>query len=108
MGNAYAYDWIYGQIFLWQITLEVSGMTTRSETTQAACPLDRSVRRGFETGDIVRVQMETYHGKLAGTLAEVLGVNEIGWPRIKYNSRNVETLPPSFLVLICRARVRST
>lgn len=27
----------------WGITMEVSGMTTRSEATTAACPLDRKV-----------------------------------------------------------------
>ena len=54
----------------------------------------------FTAGDVVRVQAETYHGKPVGTLAEVLGVNEIGWPRIKYDSRNIETLPPSFLTLV--------
>jgi hypothetical protein len=54
----------------------------------------------FTTGDIVRVQMETYHGKPAGTLAEVLGINEIGWPRIKYDLRNIETVPASFLALV--------
>ena len=81
---------------------------TTTEATGGASDVERAVRCAFETGDIVRVRKETYHGKPAGTLAEVLGVNEIGWPRIKYNPRNVETLPPSFLVLICQAKVRST
>ena len=75
---------------------------SKDQKAAAEPPLDCLVRCAFETGDIVRVEKETYHGKPAGTLAEVLGVNEIGWPRIKYNSRNVETLPPSFIVLICR------
>ena len=70
-------------------------------------PFDCRVRCAFKTGDIVRVQKETYHGKPAGTLAEVLGINEIGRPRIMYNQRNIETLPPDFLALVCDARVRS-
>lgn len=68
---------------------------------------ERVVSCDFQTGDIVRVREETYHGKPVGMLAEVLGVNEIGWPRIMYNQRNIETLPPSFLVLICQAKLRS-
>lgn len=60
----------------------------------------------FGVGDIVRVKEETYHGKPVGMLAEVLGTNEIGWVRIMYNQRNIETLPPSFLVIVCKANAR--
>ena len=62
-----------------------------------AAPQPQQTSREFETGDIVRVKKETYHGKPVGTLAKVLGVNEIGWLRIKYDKHNVETLSPDFL-----------
>ena len=80
---------------------------SKDHKAAAEPPLDCVVRCAFKAGDIVRVQKKTYHGKPADTLAEVLGINDIGWPRIKYSLHNVETLPPGFLVLICDARVRS-
>ena len=78
-----------------------------STSSSSGAPVEAVVSCIFGIGDIVRIKKETFHGKRRGGLAEVLGHNDVGWPRIKYDPANVETLPPEYLELICLAKMRS-
>lgn len=86
---------------------ETPNMEQAKESGSLQSAVDALVSCGFSVGDIVRVKKETFHGKRKGRLAEVLGCNDIGWPRIKYDVDNVETLPVEFLELVCLAKMRS-
>lgn len=81
--------------------------TSRESGTDPQGRNEALVSCDFDIHDIVRVKKETFHGKRKGRLAEVLGHNDIGWPRIKYDEANIETLPAEFLELVCMAKMRS-
>lgn len=75
-------------------------------TSTSNVPPKRPTVRKFRPGDIVRVKKETFHGKQKGRLAEVLGITDLAWLRVKYDEKNIESLPEEFFELICVAKMR--